>query len=139
MGHLRQKITCPSPCYGPQYISHRGRNNLKNTQSRNPKMSLGLTQMRSCVTTTLPLRLARCSALRPSPSPHVSLTCCRLPWASSRTTERRSSSAVALSSCWPRERSMPGSDARNRRCSYFARIQRSLSSLTDKTARWRHF
>lgn len=89
--------------------------------------------MRSCVTTTLPLRLARCSALRPSPSPQVSLTCCRAPWASSRTTERRSSSAVARSSCWPSDRSALGSDARNRRCSYFARIQRSLSSLTDRT------
>lgn len=83
--------------------------------------------------TTLPLWLARCSALRPSPSPQVSLTCCRAPWASSRTTARRSSSAVALSSCWPSVRSAPGSDARKRRCSYFARIQRSRSSLRDRT------
>ena len=94
-----------------------------------------LTQISSCVMTTLPLRLARCSALRPSPSPQVSLTCCRPPCASSSTTSRRSSSAVALSSCWPSDRSAPGSDATNRRCSYFARIQRSLSSLTDETGR----
>lgn len=82
--------------------------------------------------TTLPLWPARCSALRPSPSPQVSLTCCREPWASSSTTERRSSSAVALSSCWPRERSVDGNEARNRRCSYFARIQRSRSSLKTR-------
>lgn len=92
-----------------------------------------LTQIRSCVMTTLPLWLARCNALRPSPSPQVSLTCCRDPWASRRTTARRSSSAVALSSCWPSGRSVQGSDARKRRCSYFARIQRSRSSLMVKT------
>lgn len=91
-----------------------------------------LTQIRSCVMTTLPLWLARCSALRPSPSPQVSLTCCRDPWASRSTTARRSSSAVALSSCWPSGRSVQGSDARKRRCSYFARIQRSRSSLMEK-------
>lgn len=87
------------------------------------------TQMSSCVITTLPLRQDRWSALRPSASPHVSLTCCRLPWARSSTTERRSSSAVERSSCWPSDRSGPGSEARKRRCSYLARIQRSRSSL----------
>lgn len=89
----------------------------------------GRTQMRSCVTTTLPLRQARWSALRPSASPHVSLTCWRLPWARSSTTARWSSSAAARSSCWPSGRSAAGSGARKRRCSYFARIQRSRSSL----------
>lgn len=87
------------------------------------------TQMRSCVITTLPLRQARCSAVRPSPSPHVSFTSSREPCASSSTTKRRSSSAVACSSCCPRVRSTHGRDATNNFCSYLARIQRSRSSL----------
>lgn len=87
------------------------------------------TQMRSCVITTLPLRQARCSAVRPSPSPHVSFTSSREPCASSSTTKRRSSSAVARSSCWPRVSSTHGRDATNSFCSYLARIQRSRSSL----------
>lgn len=87
------------------------------------------TQIRSCVITTLPLQQARCSAVRPSPSPHVSFTSSREPCASSSTTKRRSSSAVARSSCWPIVSSTHGRDATNSFCSYLARIQRSRSSL----------
>lgn len=103
------------------------------SSTRGPLWTLTLTQISNCVMTMLPLWAARCSALRPSASPRVSLTCCRDPWASSRTTARRSSSAVALSSCWPRETSAHGSDAKKSRCSYFARIQRSRSSLQRNT------
>lgn len=87
------------------------------------------TQIRSCARTTLPLRQATCSAVRPSTSPLVSFTSSREPCASSRMTARRSSSAVARSRCWPRGSSAHGSGARNSFCSYLARIQRSLSSL----------
>lgn len=88
-----------------------------------------LTQMRSCSSTTFPLRHARCSAVRPSPSPQVSFTSSREPWASSRITVRRSSSAVALSRCCPRESSRHCRGARKSFCSYLARIQSSFSSL----------
>lgn len=88
-----------------------------------------LTQMRSCSSTTLPLRQARCSAVRPSPSPQVSFTSSREPWASSRITVRRSSSAVARSRCCPRESSRHCRGARKSFCSYLARIQSSFSSL----------
>lgn len=88
-----------------------------------------LTQMRSCSSTTLPLRQARCRAVRLSPSPQVSLTSSRVPWASSRITVRKSSSAVALRRCWPRDSSRHCSGARKSFCSYLARIQSSFSSL----------
>lgn len=52
-------------------------------------------------------------------------------------TVRRSSSAVALRRCWPRESSRHCSGARKSFCSYFARIQRSFSSL-EKPKRIRH-
>lgn len=67
--------------------------------------------------------------MRPSPSPQVSFTSSRVPWARSRMTVRKSSSAVALKRCWPRESSRHCSGARKSFCSYFARIQRSFSSL----------
>lgn len=91
------------------------------------------TQMRSWARTTLPFRQARCSAVRPSTSPHVSFTSSREPCASSRMTARRSSSAVARSRCWPRDSSVHGSGARKSFCSYLARIQRSFSSLQEPT------
>lgn len=124
----------PSPT-GPRRTGRQQANVTINHQQINTVRHLLIersrlrTQMSSCVMTTLPLRQARWSALRPSASPHVSLTCWRLPWARSRTTARRSSSAVDLSSCWPRDSSLQGNDARKRRCSYLARIQRSRSSL----------
>lgn len=89
------------------------------------------TQIRSCARTTFPFRHARCSAVRPSPSPQVSFTSSREPWASSRMTARRSSSAVARSRCWPRDSSVQGSGARKSFCSYLARIHRSFSSLQE--------
>lgn len=85
--------------------------------------------MRSCTSTTFPFRQARCRAVRPSPSPQVSFTSSRVPWARSRITVRKSSSAVALRRCWPRESSRHCSGARKSFCSYFARIQSSFSSL----------
>lgn len=85
--------------------------------------------MRSCTSTTFPLRQARCRAVRPSPSPQVSFTSSRVPWASSRITVRKSSSAVALRRCWPRESSRHCSGARKSFCLYLARIQSSFSSL----------
>lgn len=96
-----------------------------------------LTQIRSCTNTTFPFLQARCRAVRPSPSPQVSFTSSRVPWARSRMTVRRSSSAVALRRCWPRESSRHCSGARKSFCSYFARIQRSFSSL-EKPKRIRH-
>lgn len=96
------------------------------------------TQMRSCARTTFPFRQARCSAVRPSTSPHVSFTSSREPCASSRMTARRSSSAVALSRCWPRDSSVHGSGARKSFCSYLARIQRSFSSLQEPSDRHGH-
>lgn len=96
-----------------------------------------LTQIRSCTNTTFPFLQARCRAVRPSPSPQVSFTSSRVPWARSRMTVRRSSWAVALRRCWPRESSRHCSGARKSFCSYFARIQRSFSSL-EKPKRIRH-
>lgn len=88
-----------------------------------------LTQIKSCTNTTFPFLHAKCRAVRPSPSPQVSFTSSRVPWARSRMTVRKSSSAVALRRCWPRESSRHCSGARKSFCSYFARIQRSFSSL----------
>ncbi len=89
--------------------------------------------MSSCVITTFPLRQARCRAVRPSPSPQVSLTSSLEPWASSMTTKRKSSSTVARSNCGPKVSSVHVSDAKNNFCSYLALIQRSRSSLKAHT------
>ena len=94
--------------------------------------------MRSWARTTLPFRQARCSAVRPSPSPQVSFTSSREPCASSKMTIRRSSSAVARSRCWPRDSSVHDSGARKSFCSYLARIHRSFSSLQESPDRRGH-
>lgn len=91
-----------------------------------------LTQMSSWVMTTLAIAHDRCRAVRPSPSPYVSLTSSLVPCASSSTTNLRSSSTTARSSCCPRGTSDWGSPTRNSFCSYLARIQRSFSSLEKR-------
>lgn len=108
---------------------------LKDTAKRKPTQPAPLpghqvlTQIKSCTNTTFPFLHAKWRAVRPSPSPQVSFTSSRVPWARSRMTVRKSSSAVALRRCWPRESSRHCSGARKSFCSYFARIQRSFSSL----------
>lgn len=90
-----------------------------------------LTQMSSWVMTTLAIAQERCRAVRPSPSPYVSLTSSLVPCASSSTTNLRSSSTTARSNCCPRGTSDWGRPTRKSFCSYLARIQRSFSSLEE--------